>query len=49
VLSQPDLRVLALTYTLEKRENGDINIRKEPITVSFIWMIEMNHDFNIMI
>ncbi|KAF1797321.1 Nin one binding Zn-ribbon like-domain-containing protein [Mucor lusitanicus] len=32
VLSQPDLRVLALTYTLEKRENGDANIRTEPLT-----------------
>ncbi|RCI05671.1 Nin1 binding protein [Rhizopus stolonifer] len=32
VLSQPDLRVLALTYTLEKKENGDANIRKEPLT-----------------
>ncbi|OAD03087.1 hypothetical protein MUCCIDRAFT_120175, partial [Mucor lusitanicus CBS 277.49] len=29
VLSQPDLRVLALTYTLEKRENGDANILKK--------------------
>ncbi|KAG2196110.1 hypothetical protein INT46_004794 [Mucor plumbeus] len=32
VLSQPDLQVLALTYTLEKRENGDANIRQEPLT-----------------
>ncbi|KAI8330958.1 Nin one binding Zn-ribbon like-domain-containing protein [Choanephora cucurbitarum] len=32
VLSQPDLRVLALTHTLEKKENGDVNIRKEPLT-----------------
>ncbi|KAI7900397.1 Dopey, N-terminal-domain-containing protein [Cokeromyces recurvatus] len=31
VLSQPDLKVLALTYTLENRENGDANIRKEPL------------------
>ncbi|KAI9487774.1 MAG: Nin one binding Zn-ribbon like-domain-containing protein [Benjaminiella poitrasii] len=31
VLSQPDLKVLALTYTLETRENGDVNIRKEPL------------------
>ncbi|ORE01806.1 hypothetical protein BCV72DRAFT_265584 [Rhizopus microsporus var. microsporus] len=31
VLSVPDLKVLALTYTLEKRENGDANIRKEPL------------------
>ncbi|KAI8640171.1 Nin one binding Zn-ribbon like-domain-containing protein [Parasitella parasitica] len=31
VLSQPDLKVLALTYTLEKRENGDANIRAEPL------------------
>lgn len=36
VLSQPDLRVLALTYTLEKRENGDANIRTEPLTVSCV-------------
>lgn len=34
VLSVPDLKVLALTYTLEKRENGEINIRKEPLIVS---------------
>ncbi|KAG1107121.1 hypothetical protein G6F42_016482 [Rhizopus arrhizus] len=32
VLSQPDLKVLALTYTLEKRETGDANIRQEPLT-----------------
>ncbi|KAI8987512.1 Nin one binding Zn-ribbon like-domain-containing protein [Mycotypha africana] len=31
VLSQPDLKVLALTHTLEKRENGDVNIRTEPL------------------
>lgn len=34
VLSTPDLKVLALTYTLEKRENGDANIRTEPLVVS---------------
>jgi rRNA maturation endonuclease Nob1 len=39
VLSQPDLQVLALTYTLEKRENGDANIRQEPLTVSFFFMV----------
>ncbi|KAI8359990.1 Nin one binding Zn-ribbon like-domain-containing protein [Blakeslea trispora] len=32
VLSQPDLRVLALAHTLEMKENGDSNIRKEPLT-----------------
>ncbi|KAI8985937.1 Nin one binding Zn-ribbon like-domain-containing protein [Pilobolus umbonatus] len=31
VLSIPDLKVLALTYTLEKKLNGDANIRKEPL------------------
>ncbi|KAI9253613.1 Dopey, N-terminal-domain-containing protein [Sporodiniella umbellata] len=31
VLSVPDLKVLALTHTLEKRENGDANIRLEPL------------------
>lgn len=34
VLSVPDLKVLALTLTLELRENGDANIRKEPLKVS---------------
>ncbi|KAG2232088.1 Nin one binding Zn-ribbon like-domain-containing protein [Thamnidium elegans] len=31
VLSTPDLKVLALTLTLELRENGDANVRKEPL------------------
>jgi rRNA maturation endonuclease Nob1 len=45
VLSQPDLRVLALTYTLEKRENGDANIRKEPLTVSLDYLSDSNDIF----
>lgn len=36
VLSTPDLKVLALTLTLEMRENGDANVRKEPLKVSHI-------------
>jgi RNA-binding protein NOB1 len=32
-LSMPDLRVIALTYTIEERRNGLENIRTEPIKV----------------
>jgi rRNA maturation endonuclease Nob1 len=36
VLSVPDLKVLALAYTLEVRENGHENIRTEPFKVDIL-------------
>lgn len=33
-LSMPDIKVMALTYTLEERTNGLDNIRTEPLRVS---------------
>lgn len=33
-LSMPDIRVIALAHTIEKRLNGDKNIRAEPIKVN---------------
>lgn len=33
-LSMPDIKVMALTYTLEERTNGLDNIRSEPLRVS---------------